>query len=428
MENPLLSFVKKSVKNENPFRGKLLYYLTYELNQKIYYYGRHYISPSEKKKNIFNVLKFKIQDIFVYIYYFILSIGNNKITKKIILSSAYYGVEKLDSFNKYYIIKTPWNLDKNTRIIDLKLLRLIQNIKKDFRNKDFSYFFRPEFEIKTQKFITLFKKYIIRNKVCAIFLPNEMGFFEKIAIDVFRDLKLPSFDIIHGLPGYYHKATYNKTNYLCVWGEAIKNNFVCEGIPAEKIIITGHPLYPKNFKGDLRNSLENILVLGKSTNGAQFDEDYTLQDRGKSIYHLETIKKVLVLLGVKSVRLRLHPSDNPAWYKKFLDLDFFKFDDLPLVQSLVKATLVIGATSTVFVEALQNGVNFIVYEAKDENGNFIEPFKLNPPFDGSDPFVPVAHEMDHLRELILSKACVKKGLLDKYVDTAKDFSILNGYI
>ncbi len=428
MDNPLIHFLKQSYEKENPFRKRLLHYLTYELNQKIYYYGEHFIAPREKKYSWLESLKIHFLDVLAYCYYMLFSFRKKKDNRKVIISSAYHRIEKLQDFNNYLVVRCPWVLEKKPCITDLQLFRLVQSIKNDFRTASFRYLLSPAFEKKAKKYMTLFTNYVERNRVCAMFIPQEIGFFEKIAIDVLRDKKIPSFEIIHGYPGYYQKATYNATDYLCVWGLGIKENFVAEGIPVEKIIVTGHPIFTQNFKGKLKNSLENILVLAKSPNGAQFDENYTLQDRGKSIFYLESVKKVLISLGVRKVRLRLHPSENPAWYKEFLDLSFFEIDNLSLAQSLKNTSLVISCTSTVFFEALETGVNAIVYEPKDESGDFIEPLKLVPPFDGSDEKVPVAHDEKALYELLFSKPSVDLNLLDKYIDNSATFSKLVAYI
>ena len=70
--------------------------------------------------------------------------------------------------------------------------------------------------------------------------------------------------------------------------------------------------------------------------------------------------------------------------------------------------MIIGNTSTTFLEAIQKGVNYIVYERNNIK-------LLNPPFDGTDPRVPFASEPDKLQELIKNKKVVDNSLLDDYM-------------
>ncbi len=72
---------------------------------------------------------------------------------------------------------------------------------------------------------------------------------------------------------------------------------------------------------------------------------------GDIILYLYRIQKVLTAFGVRSVRLRPHPSENRNWYTKYFDPNFFKLNPYDLETSMKKATLVIGPSSTVFIES-----------------------------------------------------------------------------
>lgn len=229
-------------------------------------------------------------------------------------------------------------------------------------------------------------------------------------------MKLPTFNFIHGLPGIYNSIDYNRTDYLVVWGESIKNNFVKVGFDPDKIIVNGHPKYNiLKLNHSLRFNLENILIITKSPNGSQFSESVILGDRSNLIFYLLSIKKVLEKLGVKSVRLRPHPGENIDWYYKYIDKNFFTRDYQNLGTSLKYSTLVIGGTSTTFLEALIEGINYVVYEPSFENNKLIDGFFPVAPFDGSDKKVPVAKSEDELDEILVKKKFVDVTVLGDYI-------------
>ena len=67
------------------------------------------------------------------------------------------------------------------------------------------------------------------------------------------------------------------------------------------------------------------------------------------MFGLHMIGKVLKELG--AVELRMHPSENPDWYAKFIDTKFL-IDQDKLSASLANSTLVIGPVSTLFIDAI----------------------------------------------------------------------------
>ena len=131
--------------------------------------------------------------------------------------------------------------------------------------------------------------------------------------------------------------------------------------------------------------------------------------------YLLMVRKILQSIGIESVRLRLHPSENLKWYRRTYGTSFFKFDKDPLQISLAKSTLVIGPTTTVFIEAIHSGVNFLVFEPS------IYIIPVVDPFDGSNPKVPVARNEDDLLRILLDKICVDPSVLTEYIDQNFNF-------
>ena len=251
---------------------------------------------------------------------------------------------------------------------------------------------------------------------------------EKIAITVFNKIKKPSFLFLHGLPERYNNLDDNRTNYLIVWGEKIKENYVHHGVSPEKIFISGHPYYSSFKKGDLRFSFDNILVITYALSGGQpRSNSYQLKDRGRAILYLYSIQSVLQKIGIKSVRFRPHPSESGLWYQRYIDTKFYFLDNESLCDSLKKTSLVIGSASTVILEAIYYGVNYILYEPVINNIS-LEGERLVPPFDGSDKRLPVANDEDSLLYILKNRIKIDTSIWDAYIKTPFDISFIKTLI
>ena len=108
-------------------------------------------------------------------------------------------------------------------------------------------------------------------------------------------------------------------------------------------------------------------------------------------------------------------------------MDFFVFDDAPLAESLHAASLVIGPTSTVLLEATYHGVNFVFYEPQENKADLMDN-PLVPPFDGSDPKLPTARNEEELHEILHHKIMMDKTLFNDYIKTPFDISFLEKII
>lgn len=413
-KNLLLNFLNDA--NENNENDKeILDYLQFDLNTKIYSFGFHFKNPAESKKTLKQRSKSHLFQFIIKSYAFLYSLHKKSSNSKVILSSAYFNLDGKIQSREYLIVPPPWLFGKNQKFFEFSMFNKSLTISNKLNN-DFKDLITPEFFLLAKQYKNNFKEYVLKYKVCALFLPQDIGFFEKLAIDVFKELKLPTFNFIHGLPGIYNSIDYNRTDYLVVWGESIKNNFVKVGFDPDKIIVNGHPKYNiLKLNHSLRFNLENILIITKSPNGSQFSESVILGDRSNLIFYLLSIKKVLEKLGVKSVRLRPHPGENIDWYYKYIDKNFFTRDYQNLGTSLKYSTLVIGGTSTTFLEALIEGINYVVYEPSFENNKLIDGFFPVAPFDGSDKKVPVAKSEDELDEILVKKKFVDVTVLGDYI-------------
>jgi hypothetical protein len=210
----------------------------------------------------------------------------------------------------------------------------------------------------------------------------------------------------------------------------MKENFVrLWGMDPNKVLVTWHPYYQTLPKRELRFWLENILVLNKSNSWTWwiYREDSIAWDIWASIYYLYSIENTLKKHGVKSVRLRIHPDEDMNRYKKHINTDFFIFDKEPLSESLNKSTLVIGPWSTVFLESIYHGVNYLFYEPWENNIDCMN-FPLTPPFDWSDSKAPVARNEEMLFKMIEQKKMLDKSIFNDYIKTPFDIGFLKWLI
>lgn len=389
--------------------------LRHEFDLRFYYYGRHYKYSQEEKQEFGYTIKEMLVnagiDFFVFLNQH--SQKNNKIN---ILSTAYFNIQDKMTCDHINITRPPWQYNKNSaNIFDYSIYKKAKQLKKAIRYATFNELWSDAFIEKIIAFEVELKLFIKSNNIQALFLPADVGFFEKLSIKVFKQLNYPTFIFLHGIPGGYTTSENNRTDYLVVWGEAIKRNFINAGIPTKKIIVSGHPCYNIRDINKLKFGLDNILIITKSQQGAQFGGRYVLRDRSNLITYLLLIQTALQKIGVQKVRLRPHPSESSKWYSDYVDTNFFVIDYQPLALSLERSSLVIGPTSTVFLESLLKGVNYIVFEPRLPEGTGFDGNILVPPFNGTNEKVPCAETIKELHNIIAFKKEVDVTILKDYI-------------
>ena len=245
----------------------------------------------------------------------------------LILSNAYHNfnleLEKLG----YQVFHPPWYdpLHANYSPASLNIAQECYEMRNKISQKTVNEILQPEFFNEVREFKKKLKDYFSQLNFSAAFFPNDICFFESIAVSILKELKIASLIIIHGLPAGYSEEENRSVDYLLVWGDEIKKNYVEHGFKAENIFVSGHPNYLQLYKGDLRSDLSQVLVLGQSFN-ACFVKEVNLGDCGNLILYTEMIKNALRSLGVKKARLRPHPSMSKKFYHEFIDLNFFEID------------------------------------------------------------------------------------------------------
>lgn len=395
----------------------VLDYLKYELDKKVYYFGEHFRNPVEDGPWLTRRMRMAFKSCLIR------TVGlmgrNRKSVDVSILSNAYFCVnQELERLG--FTVNCPawgiWNL--NQIYPDKDLAKAAFRIDRRFRRSDYRELIEKPFIDEVRRFKELLVGSISRKRVRALCAPNDLAFFHRISIDAFREAHLPTFLFMHGLPGRYNDTDDNRTDYLVVWGPRIKEYYVKAGVDESKILISGHPLYQKFSHKELQFSFRDVLVLDKlSQSGAPSASDCViLSDRGNSIIYLMMLQRVLRKLGVTSVRLRPHPSASGAWYLKFVEGSFFRLDPLPIEESLKKATLVIGPTSSVLLEAMYYGTNYVLFEPSRDNRDLAN-YDLVPPFDGSDARIPLARDEKELEYLLKHKIRIDCSVWHDYIHT-----------
>jgi hypothetical protein len=313
---------------------------------------------------------------------------------------------------------------------DYKTLKWHLNMQHIIRNEKFHKFlddkFHAELEVFQEYLVAQYKKQNFR----ALLLYTDQYFYSKYSIDIFKKLDRPSFIFSHGMPGIYSKEVDNRSDYLLVWSEKIKENYEKAGFNPSKVKVVGNPNY-KNLdkKKELRSNLSDILVVPlTSATWVQHEYDNTvITDPSMTALYLYKVQNVLKKLGIRKARYRTHPTMNKDWVHAFLDQNFYIQDTEALETSLSKASLVIGVNSTLLLESLIQGVNYILFDPKQKDGVNLLGYKSVPPFDGSDDKLMIAEDEIELEKMIKSNAQTDYSLVHDYIQDF-DLSVLKDLI
>ncbi len=402
---------------ENTKNRYIIELLQYEINKRIYYFGNNFINPWEKSC----LDKNKIKQFITSKYKTLRSkslINNHNL----VLSDAYFTVN--DELKKNCRVVVPWWTFKRNGIYlkDTRFQKLFYEINQVINNARLDELISEGFIKKITLFINAGEQLIVSHDFKAGIFSNDLGFYERIFIDILKKLNIPTFIFLHGLPARYNNIDDNRADYLIVWGDKIKENYIKAGVDSNKIIVSGHPAYSKPLKKKLKNSLDEVLVISKAMNGApSISNDIILSDRGNCLLYLKLIQEILKEFGVKKAKLRIHPSENPDWYKANIDTGFFTIDRDNLINTLKKSTLVIGPTSTVFLESIYWGVNYLVFEPSINDIDLMN-YPLVSPFDGTDNGIPVAKNLEEFKNILINKKSVESEILKDYISPEFDLS------
>lgn len=403
----LLEYLQKS----KSYSEEVLDIFKNKFDEKVYSYGDQFKFPYESRK-------IKKRPIGFYIRFIKILREQKTIKKSIekkIISNAYFSMNDELRNMHYFVMTPPWGYSRDSFTIpSIKLLRCYYNFSYCVEKATYAELLSEEFLHKYLLFKTLYKEIIIKLRISCFCLPSDMNVWDRITIRIAKELKIPTFLFLHGLPGRYNALDESRTDYFIVWGKKIKHNYINCGHSADKIFVSGHPLYKDMIKNKLRNSLQNVLVITHSMGQSQTAVDVVLSDRGNCILYLYMIENVLKKLGVNEAYFRPHPSENGYWYNKYIDTSFYKLDNETISTSFSKRTLIIGPTSTVFLESFFYGVNYIIFEPSINNIDLLN-YPLAPPFDGCEKDVIVTKTEDELYQVLNDNSIQSKDFINRYI-------------
>lgn len=422
MERYLINYLKEN--SEDQIVKKYIDFFKVELDWFIYAYGEH-LNPQYKrvKKTTF---KTHIQ----HLISLFSTIKTSPDLKNVLSSVSFADESQIKKIGLNLTSSVFQPKGKNQIIGDWESVFLQRKIQKRVYKKEFTDLFNVDFFYELENFQPRIIKEFEKHNLRALFLFTDQYFASKYLIDIFHKINRPSIVFSHGLPGIYSRDVDNRSDYLMVWGEQIKNNYINVGFSPEKIKVIGNPKYNNiSFNKDLKNTLENILVVPISS--IQWHQhtwgEPRLIDRSMAILYLYQVQRVLSQFGIKRVRFRPHPSMNKEWYSKFLDKEFYEIDKDTFSESIRKSTLIIGSVSTTLLESLMYGINYLVYEPCDENNINLCKSKNVPPFDGSEKDFFIARNEEDLKYMIKTKYQTPTKILEGYMQPL-DLSILTDIV
>lgn len=397
-----------------PHKAKYFEWMKYELDNRVYYYGEHFKSPWEgkpyKQRLIKTLAAFKRRIIGEKH-----SIQGNY--KGCILSEAYFSIGEIigKECNKN-VCKFPW-VSMTGSFANDKYQNLIEGLS----SKNYKELVCDEFCQGLELLFQEIKRFVSDNEVKLVVFPNDLVPIHRIAIDACKAANVKTAIFLHGLPARYDSIDDNRADFLCVWGEGIKEQYVKHGLKPEKILVTGHPTYSKLLFPKIdKVSLSNPLVISSSVCGApSISDSYFLSDRGVCVNYAWSVQYVLQNLGVTHAVLRLHPSENPSWYAKYIDTSFYEIDYSSLSDSLSKSSVVIGPTTTVCIDATLAGKPFCGYEPILKYS-----YPLVSPFDNSEVDFPIALTIEELEYNVKNNQILAPEIFTRYISNKFNVRIL----
>lgn len=399
--------------------------LEFNYHYRLYRYGEH---NRINQENWFSSKKEYLKDYVRELMCFKKALSGKKNPQieggKNILSSAYFGVNQYLRELGYNTFDGPWRVNGSEHFVeDLGYIASYYSFQRKIAKLSFQELISEGGECAIKEIVDKTSRMLQKCKIDAFIANSTHTYSNRIPLKAAKKVGIPTFVFLHGIPFPFYYEEPERTDYMIVWSEKIKDNFVkMTNFPANRIFVSGHPLYSKLEYDSFRFSFENVLVISPSC------EAERSQDRGNMVWFLYQIERALKKVGAKYARFRPHPHEDPNWYLKFINRDFFKIDTRPIGTALKESSLVVGTISTVVLEALYFGVNYVLFDPLDERGINIYGHKPVPPFDGSDNYLPVARTINELEELLKDKTQVDKRLFEEYIQIPFDISFIKKMI
>lgn len=427
MDKYLIKYLRDSADTE--LSTKYIDFFKIELDWHIYNSEQHIAESYHRNNKISTKLK-----LFQAIQYSIALFEYSKLKTtngiNVLSTVAFSNPDVLGDLG-FNLFSPVWNaVGKKNIFGNLKTIKWHENIQGLIHRKDFYLYLNSQLHQNLEDFQGHLISQYSKQNFRALLLYTDQYFYSKYFIDIFKKMDRPSFVFSHGLPGIYSQEVDNRSDYLLVWSEKIRQNYVNVGFDPNKVKVVGNPKYAKlDQNKELKSDLSDVLVIPLSSAICHQHEyeSTVITDKSMVVLYLYKVQSVLKKRGVKRARYRVHPSINVKWVHAFLDHTFYFIDSQPLAASINRSSLLIGATSTVLLESLINGVNYIVFEPKGEQNINMAGFKLVPPFDGSEDKLMIANDEQELEKMLQFNAKTDYTLVHDYIQDL-DLSVLKDLI
>lgn len=402
---------------------KLMELLKHELDKRRYYFGDHFATHSESRRQaVVAALKTSLRFVRTCVGFLFRS-QHDQESPQVIICDGYFSLaEKLKAAGNT-VLSAPWSISfKPRHFSELQLCYLVFRFRILFHLGSYQTLLSSFTGELVDRYIEAFSTYLRDVKLSALIVSNEVCFFEQVAIRAARSREVPTYEFLHGMPAYPAKRT--RVDHLLVWGEQHKRNLVDFGCDESQVSVTGHPNLDTLPVGSLKAGLESVLVFTKGFCGVPPTSDgaYIPFDRFKSIQYLEDIQWALMQVGVKKARLRSHPGSNSNWFKKFIDTSFYRIDGESLPASLARSSVVVGPTSTGLVDAALKGLAYIVFEPMNKDKvSLVNGDPIGAPFEGSDQRICVCKNKAELASVLGGRIDLSSEFLKSYIKTPFEF-------
>lgn len=377
--------------------------LFYPKSIRLCHYGKQFKTSHEY---------FSLKDLLFSCFYFLVSFilsclkFSNRKSIDIILSDSKRNEDILRRYKNVKIVALPGKIsDTNFKVSWIYVYSFFIHLSIEYSS--YNYLNSIRFKRKLDYFFHQYCIFLEKQKVVGVNLNADMTFFQRIAILACRRNGISAYLTPHGYPALLNDIDYNQTNYLFI-----------RGIKLVEIINSKFPSFQKkilkctnkfdDFEFSINGfSMNSILVLSKPTNGSDFSDKIRPYSRQNSLIYLEEIKEVLLSFNITTTTLRLHPSENINWYKKYVDIDFFHLSNNSSLEDISNSDLIIGPTSSFLFDAYYANRNYLIYEPQ-VNGMDVLNYETYPPFDGSVKDIYVAKSENELVDLIKNQ-CINSN-------------------
>ena len=392
-----------------PEKAEMLEWMKYALDNRMYYYGGHFKTPYEARP-----LKLLIKERLGLLYKRMKTMA--VLYEGAVISNAYFNVSDFIRKEGFKVVPPPWQTQNISKEAQKTLYQMMY--------ADFNHVLTNEYQRRVYKLRDELLEFFSKNKTPFLLLANDLLPVHRIAIDVCKELRIPTGIYLHGLPGSYGALDDSRCDNLFVWGERIKENYINAGSKTN-IVVTGHPNF-SSFKISDKKCPENVLVISRAVCGApSLSNVHRIDERGICIQHIYAVEEALKNAGFNNAILRLHPSENPEWYSRFMDKDFYTLDTHHLEYSINHAKFVTGHLSTIMLDAVLNGVPCYPYIISPEYNSYA--YEVPPPFCNRPEF-PTAYTIDELTTNIKKENSVNIEHFNGYVDSKFDIKMITQFI